>query len=70
MSEKQLNDAGLYIEPYGSGFMVADYRNGDNARYCGSDLGWRKQPITYCPFPDKGSAVSAIGAVVDPLNNK
>lgn len=64
MNEEQLNEAGFYIERYGTGFMVADYRSDNNVRYCGSDLSWRRQPITYCPFPDKASAMSALASVV------
>lgn len=59
MSEEQLNDAGMFIEPYAGGFMLADYRDGDNARYYGSDLSSRRQPITYSPFIDKASALTA-----------
>lgn len=64
MTERNLNDAGVFIESYGNGFMVADYRNGDDARYCGTDLSWRRQPITYCPFPDKHSAVNAVAPLL------
>lgn len=66
MTEQHLNDAGVYVEPYGGGFMVADYRNGEDARYCGSDLSWRRQPITYSPFPDKASAVEAVAPLLKP----
>jgi hypothetical protein len=59
MSEEQLNELGLYVEPYAGGFMIADYRNGEDARYYGSDLFSRRQPITHCPFPDKASAIVA-----------
>jgi hypothetical protein len=64
VNEKQLNDAGFFVEAYGNGFMVADYSDGDNVRYCGSDLDWRRQPITYHPFPDTESAINAVAPLV------
>lgn len=64
VSENELNDSGVFMENYGNGFMLADYREGDNARYCGSDLSWRRQPITYSPFVDKASAVTAGAQII------
>lgn len=59
MSEQELNDAGLFVEQYGGGFMLADYRDGANVCYYGSDLSSRRQPITYRPFADRESAIKA-----------
>lgn len=64
MSETELNDSGLFVEPYGRGFMLADYREGDNPRFYGSDLSSRRQPITYSPFRDRDSAVAAGARIV------
>jgi hypothetical protein len=63
VNENQLNDKDVFLENYGGGIMVADYRDGDNAYYCGSDLAWRKQPITHSPFPDKTSALNALAGI-------
>jgi len=65
LTEEQLNEKDVFLEDYGGGVMVADYRDGDDARYCGSDLAWRRQPITHSPFPDKLSALKALERIVN-----
>lgn len=64
MTEEQLNEKYIFLEEYGSGYMVADYRDGDNTLYCGCDLAWRRQPITNNPFIDKTSAIRTIASTI------
>ncbi len=48
------------IEPYGIGFMLADYSGTfAEARYCGVSMDWRIQPICNDPFPTKEAAKEA-----------
>ena len=48
----------LEYEPYGSGYMIADYSDPNRVRYCGSNFYWSGQPIIYDPFDSKGLAES------------
>jgi len=44
MTETQANEKGLYIEPYGGGFIIA-LEIGNSAKYYGKDLAERRQPV-------------------------
>lgn len=51
------------IEPYGCGFLVADYsgnRGEHGAAYCGVSLEWSSQPIVRDPFPTRSDAEDAV----------
>ena len=47
------------IEPYGTGFLVADYsgkRGKHGAAYAGKDGVWRDQPVGISPFESRADA--------------
>lgn len=50
-------EAGIYIEPYAEGFIIADYRTG--ARFRGKSNTWRNQPIVYDVFLTEAVAIEA-----------
>lgn len=64
MTEQEANDKGFFIERYGEGWLIANYRDGENARYCGLDMRWRKQPIVYHPFTTAREAMRAIELLI------
>ena len=57
----------LSYEPYAGGYMIADYSDENNARFCGTDLIWKSQPIISNPF---GSLASAEQAASEHFNGK
>lgn len=62
MTREQLRDEkDIYVERYGTGFILADYSgNRGDASYCGVSMAWSSQPITIRdPFPTEGDAVAA-----------
>lgn len=54
-----MNDPKIDVEPYGGGFILADYsgKRGE-ASFCGVSLDWRTQPIVSDPFPSQEEAVA------------
>lgn len=58
MTEEKINDAGVFIEPFGGGFIIADYSS-ELALFAGISLNWRSQPIVSDPFPTRDDALAA-----------
>lgn len=56
---KKENFIDLSYEPYAGGFMIADYSDSNNVRFCGRRFEWRKQPIISDPFETKEAAEDA-----------
>lgn len=45
------------IEPWGDGFIVADYSgHRGEAAYAGADCVWKAQPVGMVPFPTEEAA--------------
>lgn len=51
MTKEEADKKGFSIEPYGGGFIIADYsgKRGE-ASYCGKEMKWSSQPIVQPPF--------------------
>jgi hypothetical protein len=67
MTKEELSDAGVSIESYGGGFIIADYSGKTEtrfgARYCGESKEWRDQPVVRDPFQTEEEAVKAASEV-------
>lgn len=57
-----------FLEPYAGGFIIADYPNDDDVRYCGEDMKWKRQPLfNQCEvFKTKENAEDAIKNIKEP----
>lgn len=58
--EAQLSSQGIYVEPYGHGFIIADY-NQVQARYRGRGREWQQRPASVELFMTKVEAVKVAG---------